>query len=448
MRDTTIRTYRAKRDFVQTPEPQPGPGRAGETLRFVVQKHAARRLHWDFRLEHGGVLWSWAVPKAPSLDPADKRLAVRVEDHPLDYAQFHGTIPQGNYGAGTVEIWDEGTWEPLGDAEAGLDRGELKFRLAGQRLRGGFVLVRMRPRGRERAENWLLIKERDAEAQRTGAVKLTHADRALWPGISKQDLARYWEAVADHALPGIAQRPLALLRCPEGIDGPRFFQKHASKGMPPQIRAAEAPEGPFLAIDDTAGLLACAQIAAIELHAWSARESDPAHPDRVVFDLDPGEGVKFTEIVRAAKEIRGRLDALKLASFCRTTGGKGLHVVVPLRPEAGWDAVGAFAHRLAQAMERDAPDRFVSTVPKAKRRGRILVDWLRNTPGASAVASFSPRARPGAAVAIPIAWREVTARLDPLAFTIATVPGRLRRLRTDPWSGFNTVDQTLPEEMP
>jgi bifunctional non-homologous end joining protein LigD len=170
MRDTSIRTYRAKRDFTVTAEPPPRT-RATKSERqlFVVQKHAARSLHWDFRLEHGGVLWSWAVPKGPSLDPGDKRLAVHVEDHPLDYAEFEGKIPEGQYGAGTVEIWDRGTWWPVGDPEDGLRSGELKFELKGRRLKGGFVLVRLRPRERDRNENWLLIKERDAYA-RDGAT--------------------------------------------------------------------------------------------------------------------------------------------------------------------------------------------------------------------------------------------------------------------------------------
>ncbi len=164
-RDTSIRSYRARRDFAATPEPAPGArARAGHEPIFVVQKHDARRLHWDFRLEHGGVLWSWAVPKGPSLDTADKRLAVRTEDHPLDYADFAGTIPEGHYGAGTVETWDRGTWEPQaeGDPAAALSKGELKFVLHGTRLNGGFVLVRLKPRPKDRTENWLLIKEHDA----------------------------------------------------------------------------------------------------------------------------------------------------------------------------------------------------------------------------------------------------------------------------------------------
>jgi len=853
-RDTSIRTYRARRDFAATPEPAPRTGaRTADAPIFVVQKHDARRLHWDFRLEHGGVLWSWAVPKGPSLDTADKRLAVRTEDHPLDYADFAGSIPEGHYGAGTVETWDRGTWEPRaeGDPAAALDKGELKFVLHGTRLNGGFVLVRLKPRPKDRAENWLLIKEHDAneiqgadaatlehdvpppspkqptpqakKARRTktaapvpGAVRgalpkevspqlatlveeppeegawlsevkfdgyrllafkdgatvrlltrnghdwtsrlptiaravsrldpatalldgelvalredgvssfallqqalsdgidrnlffylfdlpyldgwdmrgcrlidrkqalstlsdwrgplrysdhftgqvaamrrqacgmglegiickqqdapyrpgrgrswlkvkrqgreefivlgftpparsrtgigalhvgyrdpegalqyvggvgtgftekelaalrrrldalasdpptgmvyageppdsqiiwvkpelvaeaqfigwsgsgrirhatylglredkspdevvmpvadpeakrvefgprrsrsaivktapsarkakpakaparsatatrivaapkprdaegasdvhLTHADRELWPGITKRDLAEYWLAVAEHALPEIAHRPLALVRCPEGIDGERFFQKHAKPGFPKEIRAGHVGSAPYLVVDDVAGLLACAQVSAIELHAWGSHEADAEHPDRVVFDLDPGEDVAFAEVVRTAHEVRERLKAVGLASFCRTTGGKGLHIVAPVRPRADWDTTRAWCRAFAEAMAADHPDKFVSRLPKVERQGKILVDWLRNGLGSTAVASFSPRARPGATVATRLAWREVTETLDPAIFTLGTVPQRLKKQRTDPWKGFDELDQTLPE---
>jgi bifunctional non-homologous end joining protein LigD len=254
--------------------------------------------------------------------------------------------------------------------------------------------------------------------------------------------------VAVRALPDIAGRPLALLRCPDGIAGQSFFQKHGNRGMPPAIQEGNAEDQPYLSVRDEAGLLACAQMAAIELHGWGATLANPGHPDRIVLDLDPGEGVPFTDVVKAALDLRQRLQSMGLDSFCRTTGGKGLHVVVPLNPAADWQTVRDFAHGIARSMEAAEPDRFVSTVPKARRRGRILVDWLRNGAGATAICSYSPRARAGATVATPLAWREVTAKLDPAAFTIATVPQRLAKQKRDPWAGFDQTDQHLPKERP
>ncbi|HJS86675.1 MAG TPA: non-homologous end-joining DNA ligase [Acetobacteraceae bacterium] len=278
-----------------------------------------------------------------------------------------------------------------------------------------------------------------------GPVVLTHPDRELWPGITKHDLAVYWRAVADHALPGLARRPLAVVRCPEGIDGQHFFQKHGHGQMPPQIRTAEAAGAPYLAIDDLDGLYACAQIAVIELHAWGATEADPLHPDQIVMDLDPGEGVTFDAVVRAAHDVRARLGSLGVEGFARTTGGKGLHIVAPLTPRADWDAVRAFCHALAETMSQEEPARFLPTVRKSDRRGRILIDWLRNGLGATAIASFCPRARAGATVATPLSWREVTAKLDPAQFTLRTIPRRLARLRRDPWEGFEAARRPLPE---
>ena len=853
-RDNSIESYRRKRDFTSTGEPRPGRAKAGtQAPIFVVQKHQAHRagLHWDFRLEHNDVLWSWAVRKGPSLDPTDKRIAVHVEDHPLDYADFQGSIPDGQYGAGSVETWDRGTWEPLIDPDSGLRDGEIKFVLSGQRLHGKFTLVRLKPKAgqRGRQDNWLLIKGHDADERpgadavaleaavptlgkpgrgpgkpgraskkpaipgavrgklpekqapmlaavteappegdgwlteikldgyrvlasvdhgkvrlltrngndwtdrlpavaaavgrlqveqamldgelvaldqdgvpsfpalqaalsggrdqnlvhylfdllhldgwdlrpcglrerkqrlkgidtwrgmlryndhhegdtdrmrqaackmklegiickkadapyrsgrshdwlklkcqgreellvlgwtepagsRTGlgslqlgyhdrdgglhyaggvgtgfsdetlamlrdrldglgsgppaalmlageelernvhwvkpelvaeisfstwsgsgrvrhavflglredkaadqvvrdpadpkaerrtvaakdyagsakrapviavppkrqpraaaarggsaivtakapasrtetieGVTLTHPDRELWPGISKRDLASYWQAVADHALPGLARRPLAIVRCPEGIDGEHFFQKHGHGTMPPGVRDGAADKAPYLAIDGLAGLVGMAQMSAIELHVWGATEADALHPDQLVFDLDPGEGVSMAEIAAAALEVREKLEAIGLASFCRTSGGKGLHVVVPLVAEQPWDPVRAFCRSFAETVSAADPGKYLAHVKLADRRGRILIDWLRNGLGSTAVASFCPRARPGAAVATPLAWREVTPKLDPAAFTLKTVPARLAKLKADPWADFERQRRRLP----
>jgi bifunctional non-homologous end joining protein LigD len=867
MPEDRTQPYRRKRNFAVTQEPRGDAPAAASGALFVVQKHAARRagLHWDFRLEHGGVLWSWAVPKGPSLDPADKRLAIHVEDHPVDYAAFQGDIPAGQYGGGAVETWDRGTWQPLDDPDAGMRQGELKFILHGARLNGRFTLVRLRNRDHGKQEAWFLIKGHDEAAQQGGTapalerrgmlvsppppipphkveestvllppprgegrgrgkippakgalrgvipsnqgpqlcalvaqapdgsgwlseikfdgyrllawvnngavrlttrnghdwtdrlpvvakavaqlnvknavldgelvalrpdgsssfsdlqaalsagadrklvfyafdllaldgwdlrpcrligrkraleglsdwtgllrysahvaddaaqmhrhacglhlegivckkadapyrggrghgwvkvkcvgreelvvlgwtppagsrvgigalhvgyfdadgklhyaggvgtgfsdrelaalrkrldplkspppagmlvagdpldpaitwvrpelvaeiqyaawsgagrvrhavylglredkaaqqvvravadpavpraaftphgprraivrskaavppvraaahaiasnrivvarkpkqaaaklegVDLTHPDRELWPGITKRDLAEYWLAIADTALAGIAHRPLSVVRCPDGIAGEHFFQKNGHGHMPPSIRDGSVSGQPYLAIDDASGLVAMTQMSAIELHTWGASEADPLHPDRLVFDLDPGEGVAFPDVIAAAQEVRERLAALNLESFCRTTGGKGLHVVVPLTAAADWTQAKAFCHAFAETMAQDAPDKYLTHVKIADRRGRILIDWLRNGLGATAVASFCPRARPGAGVATPLAWREVTNKLDPAAHTLRTVPARLAKLKADPWAGFASLKQTLPDLTP
>ena len=278
-------------------------------------------------------------------------------------------------------------------------------------------------------------------------VQITHPDRELWPGVTKRQLAEYWQAVAELALPGLAQRPLSILRCPEGIaEGKeRFFQKNGHGMLPPAIRQGSTAKQPFLAVHDAEGILSLAQMSAIELHPWGAPESEPTRPDRVVFDLDPGDGVPWFEVVKAAHDTRKRLKALGLASFCRTTGGKGSHVVVPLVPEADWSVVKPFCRTFTEQMATEEPTRFLAHLKIADRKGRILIDWLRNGLGATAIGSFSPRARAGATVATPVAWREVTARLDPASYTVLTVPARIARLKADPWSGFAATVQRLPE---
>jgi bifunctional non-homologous end joining protein LigD len=291
-----------------------------------------------------------------------------------------------------------------------------------------------------------------ARAGEVGGVRLTHPERELWPAdgeiaaVTKQDLATYWQALADVALPGIANRPLAFVRCPDGVDGEHFFQKHANRGMPTTLHEGECDGAPYLALDGVDGLIATAQMSALELHSWGSALTDPAHPDRLVFDLDPGDGVDWPQIVTAAHDLKAALERAGYESFCRTSGGKGLHLVVPLVPAAGWDTARAWCRSFAETLEREKPELYVASVPKARRRGRILIDWLRNGLGSTAIASFSPRARPHATVATPLAWREVTARLDPQGFTIRTVPARLARQKADPWSGFDKTTQTLADE--
>jgi bifunctional non-homologous end joining protein LigD len=530
--------YRSKRDFRRTAEPR-GEARAQAGHRFVIQQHAARRMHYDFRLELDGVLLSWSVPKGPSLSPRDRRLAVRTEDHPLDYADFEGVIPQGEYGGGTVVVWDRGTWQPQGDARDAMAKGKLTFALHGEKLRGRWHLVRTR--GGERAENWLLFKgrddaasdridvvasqpasvlsgrtveqiaaapdrvwhshkrteptvaarraarivaaranqpspatadhrdrasDRDADRRNTLALveqlplgfPLSNLDKVLYPdqGITKGELIAYLTVVADHALPHIANRPLTLVRCPEGVAGIAqrgrgrtcFFQKHILPGSPAAIERVPITEdtgdtADYMAVHDVAGLAALAQLGTLEIHTWGCHADRPEQPDLIVFDLDPDVGLGWERVVLAAFELRRRLHDAGLDSFVKTTGGKGLHVVAPVARGVGWDDFKAFTRAVVEAVERDEPDAYTTNPLKARRKGKIFLDYLRNGRGATFIAPYSARARAGAPVAVPLSWDELAHGVDPATFTTATVPRRLATLKADPWHDVPRLRQSI-----
>ena len=289
-----------------------------------------------------------------------------------------------------------------------------------------------------------------AKAQRR-TVKLTHPDRLYWPdaGVTKEGLADYYAEVWRFAAPHIVGRPLALVRCPNGIAGEKFFQKHAWKGLNPNIVLVNDPKEPpdeqLISINNLDGLMGLVQSAVLEIHPWGSTVADWERPDLIIMDLDPGEDVSWEAIIAAAEETRDRLTDAGLTPFIKTSGGKGLHVVAPLKPSAHWPAVKAFTKGIADAMASDSPDRFVSTITKSKRRGKILVDYLRNQRGATAVAAYSTRARPGAAVSMPLAWDELSPGIGPAYFTVANTPTRLAALSTDPWQDFRAAAAPLAE---
>jgi bifunctional non-homologous end joining protein LigD len=819
-----LATYRAKRDFSKTDEPsgatEPTSGNA-----FLVQKHEATRLHYDFRLELDGVLKSWAVTRGPSLNPDDKRLAVRTEDHPLDYASFEGTIPKGQYGGGTVMLWDTGTWKPIPgkDPSKTLAEGHLHFILHGHRMKGEWIMIRLKPRGKEKGENWLLRKIADeyaagsddlvsahltgvasglsmagiaagkkakrkpaktakptperksaapskaatptkkpppfrpvqlatlvdsvpagnrwihemkydgyrtlvavgggearaytrsgldwsnrfpniiAEAARlkvksalidgeavvldaderssfqalqgalkgapatidyfafdlleldgedltdlpllerkerlrsilpsrstairysdhiqgngekllhsfrdaglegvisklatakyvgsrsgswvktkcikrqefvvvgwtpsdksrafrslilgihedgklryagkvgtgfdtaellrlmelmspleqktatvdapraevggahwlkpklvaeiaftemtnegtlrhpsylglredkraeavvlekaqhtgnppeatTSNIKVSNHDRVIYPEthITKGQLADHYAAVAGIMLPWAGSRPISLVRCPQGRAKKCFFQKHDAGSFGDHVHHViiaekDGHQEPYLYVDDADGLVTCVQMGTIEFHGWGARIEDVEKADRLVFDLDPDEGLDFEAVRTAAFHFRDILQQIGLATFPMITGGKGVHVIAPLVPRAEWPEVKDFAHRLAQAVAQSDPENFTAALPKAQRKGRIFVDYLRNQRGATAIMPYSARARPGAPVAAPISWKEMETIETPARYHIGDAAELVKRASSKALSGWGRADQSLPD---
>lgn len=846
--DTLLKEYQAKRDFTKTQEPSgSGAGKAhSKALRFVVQKHDATRLHYDFRIELDGVLKSWAVTKGPSDSPADKRLAVRVEDHPLDYGSFEGTIPESEYGGGTVMLWDEGTWEPINDPHKALEAGDLKMRINGHRMKGEWVLVHMKGRDSKRKsgpdrENWLLIKHHDSYARdaetlttrytksvstgramdaiakglkprkpsatakaavwhsdpakavdnpvsskrrgkladlpafrppqlatlvtdipsgsdwlfelkydgyrcvaaiageqvrlftRTGldwteqfaaivpplsritrgtalidgelcafdskgrtdfstlkdhlsnggpltffafdllerdgkdlaplpllerkaalekllgkiessalvqfsphikgngqkvfdaiarqghegviakqadapyrgertkswlkikaskraefviagwststrrktfaslllgtwedgkliyrgrvgtgfsanaasalqrqldsrarktnpfanaprdiarsanwvspelvaeigyteltpdgilrhpsflalredkpagdvsldkpdriaakpaslsaeagveaaaaaGIKLTSPDRVVFPeaGITKADLVAYYAAVAERMLPYIERRPLSLLRCPQGRDKYCFFQKHDTGGFPDAMKSLliadkDGEKESCFYIEDLAGLIAGTQMNVLEWHLWGSLTKDVEKPERIIFDLDPDEGLAFSQVRSAAADIRAELESWGLSSYPMVSGGKGVHVIAPLRPSTEWPEVKLFCRNITQRLAEQYPDRFTANIRKAARKGKLFIDYLRNERGSTAIAPWSCRSREGAPAAVPVTWDELKTIKAANQFTLAHAAERARL--PDPWPDYFTTRQSITKAM-
>jgi bifunctional non-homologous end joining protein LigD len=288
------------------------------------------------------------------------------------------------------------------------------------------------------------------EAIEIGGVRLTSPDKVLYPeqGTTKRALAEYYLAVADHMLPHVARRPITLVRCPTGQQKKCFYQRHAGSGVPAELGevaiAGFEESGAYLYIKDAKGLVALVQMGVLEVHPWGALIDRPDRADRIIFDLDPGEGLGFADVAVAARDVRRGLEGMGLQSFLKTTGGKGLHIVVPIERRHEWPAVKAFAKDVAERMSADQPERFLSKISIAARRGKIFIDYLRNDPTSTAVAPYSTRSRPGAPVATPLGWEELTDALDPRSFNVETVPERLARIGGDPWAEIGKVKQRLP----
>ncbi|MCP8940225.1 non-homologous end-joining DNA ligase [Alsobacter sp. SYSU M60028] len=288
-----------------------------------------------------------------------------------------------------------------------------------------------------------------AETAEIAGVRLTHPDKVLYPeqGITKRDLAAYYEAVAPAMLPHVADRPITLVRCPTGRRSKCFYQRHAGSGVPASLSRVTVPgletSGAYLYLRDATGLVSLVQLGVLEIHPWGVRVDEPTRPDRVILDLDPGEGLAFSDVVAAARDVRRELEEAGLVCFVKTTGGKGLHVVAPLTRDHEWPQVKAFARAMANRLGEREPDRFLTRIAKAERVGRIFIDYLRNDATSTAVAPYSSRAREGAPVATPLEWDELRPGLDPAAFNVRTIPDRLKT-KGDPWADIARAARPLP----
>jgi DNA ligase D-like protein (predicted polymerase)/DNA ligase D-like protein (predicted 3'-phosphoesterase) len=462
-----LREYRRRRDPERTPEPVPAqdpPAEPGGD-RFVIQEHHARRLHYDVRLERDGVLVSFAVPKNLPAQSGETRLAVHTEDHPLEYLTFHGEIPKGEYGAGSMTIWDSGRYE----TEKWTD-DEIAVTLHGERTQGRFVFF-CHGEGRD----WMVRRRSAARPDAaspspTGAVhapvvtvegrrlKLSNLNKVLYPvtGFTKGEVIDYYTRIAPVLLPYLADRPVTLRRYPDGVDGQSFFEKNVPRHAPDWVRTVELPtpgssKGAatvnFAVVADLATLVWLANLAVLELHLpqWTVGPRGAQHPpDLLVFDLDPGPPATVVECARVAERILAVLEHDGLTGYAKTSGGKGLQVYAPVRVSEPQQS-SAYARAVAEQLAGQTPELVVSRMTKSVRAGKVFIDWSQNNPAKTTVAPYSLRAREQPTVSTPVNWDEVHRCRQPsdLVFTAPEVLARVQR-SGDLWVGTREPGPPLP----
>jgi bifunctional non-homologous end joining protein LigD len=429
--------YRKKRDFAKTGEPEPAALKSEQSA-YVIQKHNARRIHFDFRLEHDGVLKSWAVPKGLSDDPRDKRLAIRTEDHPVAYAEFSGEIPKGEYGAGTVEIWDKGKFvnitikdgkvQPLDEA---LEKGHFVIYLKGDKLNGTYAFTRL-------DNDWIIVKkgeehrlsdEIDVGGHR---IHITNPQKELDTGITKVELVEYYRHIAPLMLAHIENRLISMFRFPDGVSGEKFFQKNMPDYFPDWLES-KCPEHKgtttcYAIVKDEAGIVYLGNQVIVP-HIMVTRADRPQIPDKMVFDLDPSLP-DLPPLRSAALKLKGFLEALGFKPYVMTTGGRGYHVAVPITRELDNDGVREFALKIAQTLAKS--DAALTTeLGKEKRRGRIFIDVNRISAMQTSVAPYAARSEPGLPIASPFVWNELP-NISPTSYTIRNYP------KEDAWNEFFT----------
>jgi len=435
--------YRKKRDFAKTDEPEPDELQSEQSV-YVIQKHNARRIHFDFRLEHDGVLKSWAVPKGLSDDPHDKRLAIRTEDHPVAYAEFSGEIPKGEYGAGTVETWDKGRFvnitikdgkvQPLDEA---MEKGHFVIYLKGDKLNGTYAFTRL-------DNDWIIVKK--AEEHRLSdeidvgghRIHVTNPQKELDTGIPKAALVEYYRNIAPLMLPHVEDRLISMFRFPEGVSGEKFFQKNMPDYFPDWLESTclthKSTTTCYVIVKDEAGIVYLGNQVIVP-HIMVTRADRPGIPDKMIFDLDPSLP-DLPSLRSAAFKLKGFLEALGFMPYVMTTGGRGYHIAVPITRELDNHGVREFALKIAQTLAKS--DAALTTeLGKDKRGGRIFIDVNRISAMQTSVAPYAARSEPGLPIASPFAWDELP-NISPTSYTIMNYP------KQDAWNDFfaNAVSVT------
>lgn len=424
----------------------------------MVQHHIARKDHYDLRLEFDGVYVSFAVPKGPSFNTKDKRLAVRVEDHPISYGNFEGVIPNGEYGAGTVMLFDKGYWHPLKSNSVDFDKGPVKFFLDGKRFKGGWSLIKFKD------DNYLLIKEKDEfvsnininkfkTSVKTGRtmseitynkvksiidVEITNPDKVIYRKgkVTKKDIAEYYELVGKRMMPFLDNRLISTIRCPSGEGGEKFFMKHLNSNSKDlgikKIKNKNNEVSDYYYIKNINGLLSEVQMNSYEFHIWGSLASSVKKADILVFDLDPDERLSLKKVRDGVRDLKSVLDNLKLKSYLKTSGGKGYHIYVPLSG-CTWDKCERIASDIAKIIVNEYPGKYTINMRKEKRKGKIFIDYFRNKMGSTSVCPYSLRLREKPSVSCPIFWSELD-KIKPDGITINNIKERLKK--RDPWYDF------------
>lgn len=444
--------YNNKRNFNITSEPIGKILKNNKKLTFCVQHHIARKDHFDFRLEYNGTMSSWAIPKGPSYNPKDKRLAIKVEDHPISYKNFEGTIPKGEYGAGTVMLFDLGYYKIIK-----YEKNLIKVILYGKRLKGMWTLTHFKD------DNWLLIKDHDfyekyiditkykrsiktnrtmkeiKDNEKKKEILLTSPTKKIIGNITKKVIFNYYKKVAPYMMPYLENRIISVVKAPSGINNKIFFKKHLENQKryleKINISSKNDKEKDYYYILDEIGLLSEVQMNSYEFHIWGSNASNKNKPNMMVFDLDPDKSLSLDKLRLGVKYLKEILDNLNLKSFLKTSGGKGYHICIPFKNNLTWKKFYKISEDIANIIENTHSELFTTNNRKEKRKNKIFIDYLRNQKSATFVAPYSVRLRKNAPVSMPIAWNELD-KIKPNEITIYKAIKRLKK--KDPWKDFFT----------